>query len=198
MPQRVNGGQLLVIVGAIALLVSLALDWYEPGFDAWSVFEIVDLLLAAIAVAAIVGVVSVALPGLGLPLPPPSAPLVLGLAAFVIVAAALINQPPLVAERDPDTGAWVALAGAGLMALGALLSVARVSFEITVAPRERRAQRAEAFATEEPAYEDEPAYVEPEPPDEGYAVEPTEPTPTESLPTEEHPMLPEDDEGRRR
>ena len=193
MPQRFNGGLLVVVVGAVALLISLALDWYEPGFDAWSVFEIVDLLLAAIAIAAIVGVISVALPGLGLPLPPPSAPLVLGLIAFVLVAAALINQPPAVAERDPDTGAWVALAGAGLMALGALLGVARVSFEITVSPRERRAEQ---FAAEEPGYEEESGYVEPEPPDEGYAVEPTQPTPTESLPTEEHPTLPEDD-GRR-
>jgi hypothetical protein len=193
MPQRVNGGQLLVAVGAVALLVSLSLDWYQPGVDAWSVFEIVDLLLAAIAVAAIVGVISVALPGLGLPLPLPSVPLVLGLAAFILVAAALINQPPAVADRDPDTGAWIALAASGLMALGALLSVARVSLDITVAPRERRAERAEAFVDEEPAFEDEPGYGEPEPPDEGLAVEPT---PTESIPTEEHPTLPEDEERR--
>jgi hypothetical protein len=174
MPERVNGGHLLVVVGALALLVSLFLDWFEPGVTAWSVFELVDLLLAAIAVAALVGVVSAAAPGLGLPLLRSGTLLVLGLVAFILVAEALVNQPPAVAGRDPELGAWIALGGATLMTLGALLSVARVSLEITMAPRERRTERAAA----------EP------PPAEPLA---REPFPTESIPTEEHRVFPEDE-----
>ena len=45
MPERINGGQALVVVAAIGLIVSLFLDWYAPGVSAWTAFEIVDLLL---------------------------------------------------------------------------------------------------------------------------------------------------------
>src|SRR3954467_557744 len=53
MPERINGGQALVAIGAIVLLVSLFLSWYEPGLTAWTVFEVWDLVLAAICVAAL-------------------------------------------------------------------------------------------------------------------------------------------------
>ena len=48
MPERINGGQALVAVGAIVLIVSLFLSWYEPGRTAWTVFEVWDVVLAAI------------------------------------------------------------------------------------------------------------------------------------------------------
>ncbi len=35
MPERINGGQVLVVLGAIALIVSLFLHWYEPNRSAW-------------------------------------------------------------------------------------------------------------------------------------------------------------------
>jgi hypothetical protein len=197
MPERVNGGQFLVVVGALALLVSLFLDWFAPGVTAWTVFEIVDLVLAAIAILALVGAVAVALPGAGIPPFTASVPLALGLIAFVLVAAALIDPPPAARSADPEIGAWIALAGAALISIGALLSVARISLQIIFAPREAGRSRTEAragaaeapLASEETGYEEEP----PEPIDEELAVEPTEPVPTESVPTEEHRVFPEDE-----
>ena len=49
MPERINGGFALAAIGAVVLFVSLFLNWFEPGLDAWTVFEIEDLLLAALA-----------------------------------------------------------------------------------------------------------------------------------------------------
>lgn len=46
-------GPVLAAVAALLLLVSLFLDWYEPGFSAWTVFEFLDLLLAVLALASI-------------------------------------------------------------------------------------------------------------------------------------------------
>jgi hypothetical protein len=137
MPERVNGGNVLIAIGALALLVSLFLDWYQPGVSAWTVFEIVDLLLAVIAIAAVFGAFTRAVPRAGLPEPPRIVESVLALAALVLVVAALINPPPAAIDLDPDTGAWIALAGVVLMAIGALLGLARVSFVITLSPRER-------------------------------------------------------------
>jgi uncharacterized membrane protein HdeD (DUF308 family) len=56
MPERINGGQALVAIGAIALIVSLFLNWYEPGRSAWTVFEVWDIVLAAIGIAAIAAI----------------------------------------------------------------------------------------------------------------------------------------------
>jgi hypothetical protein len=56
MPERINGGQALVVLGAAALIVSLFLHWYEPGRSAWTVFEVWDLALAAIGIAALAAV----------------------------------------------------------------------------------------------------------------------------------------------
>ena len=41
-------------LGALLLLVSLFLDWYEPDVTAWEAFEVLDLLMAALALAALV------------------------------------------------------------------------------------------------------------------------------------------------
>src|SRR5947207_1940707 len=57
MPERIDGGQALVAIGAIALIVSLFLSWYEPGRSAWTVFEVWDIVLAAIGIAALASIV---------------------------------------------------------------------------------------------------------------------------------------------
>ena len=41
--ERFDAGTGLVAVGAVLLLVSLFIDWYDPGGDAWAVFESLDL-----------------------------------------------------------------------------------------------------------------------------------------------------------
>jgi hypothetical protein len=207
---RINGGQGLAVVGAVALIVSLSLDWFEPGNNAWKVFEIVDLLLAALAVAALVIAIGAALA--------PDGPLAAGssrwltaagAAALVLVAEALINHPPAAIGKESETGAWIALAGAGALTLGGVLSATRVALVITPRPREQAgesgAQSPAAAKSDEPeAYADtadedygdeyaETEYVDAEEAGDDYE----EPEPTSEVPTveEEAPPTREDERG---
>lgn len=131
-PRRVDAGAVVAAAGAVLLLVSLFLDWYgdrNEGYTAWTVFEVVDLLLAGIALVAI----STFLSRVEIEPRMPQAPLLLlGGAALVLTASQLIDEPPAVALSDFDlrTGAWLALAGSALLLAGAFMSVARVSFNV--------------------------------------------------------------------
>src|SRR3989442_15286551 len=147
MPERINGGQALVVVAAIVLIVSLFLDWFEPGVSAWTAFEIVDLLLAALAATALVIAIGGAIHPEGslAALAPRWLPAV-GIAAFAIVTAALINHPPAAIHRSAETGAWIALGAAGALMVGGILSAARVSLVITLRPREEETQWSDAAA----------------------------------------------------
>jgi hypothetical protein len=130
--RSIEAGMLLIGAGAILLFVSLFLEWYQPGIDAWEIFEVWDLVLAVLAVVALVAVASRL--GFG---PPRPASWLIGpsLAALVIVLYLLINPPPLTPDidGDPSTGLWLALAAAVLMTAGAVLSVARISVAINPA-----------------------------------------------------------------
>jgi hypothetical protein len=123
---------LLIGAGAILLFVSLFLEWYQPGIDAWEIFEVWDLVLALLAVTAFVAVAGRL--GFG---PPRPASWLIGpaAAALVIVLFNIINPPPLTPDidGDPSTGLWLAFAASVLMAAGALLSVARISVAFTPA-----------------------------------------------------------------
>ena len=130
--RSIEAGMLLIGAGALLLFVSLFLEWYQPGIDAWEIFEVWDLVLAVLAIVALVAVAS----RLGVGPPRPASWLVgPALAALVIVLYLLIDPPPLTPEidGDPSTGLWLALASAVLMAAGALLSVARISVAISPA-----------------------------------------------------------------
>jgi hypothetical protein len=205
MPMRINGGQALAVVGAVALIVSLSLDWFEPGNSAWRLFEIVDLLLAALAVAALVIAISAALAPAG-PLAAGSSNwlTMIGFAALVIVAAALINHPPGAIGRAAETGAWIALAAAGALTVGGILSATRVSLEITLRPRdgESGGRGAAAPSAADPAYATgeeyadeyaETEYVDAEEAGDDY----DEPEPTSEVPIaeEEAPPSREDERG---
>ena len=130
--RSIEAGMLLIGAGAILLFVSLFLEWYEPGIDAWEIFEVWDLVLALLAVTAFVAVAGRL--GFG---PPRPASWLIGpaAAALVIVLFNIINPPPLTPDidGDPGTGLWLAFAAAILMAAGALLSVARISVAFTPA-----------------------------------------------------------------
>ena len=131
-PRRIDAGAAVAAAGAVLLLVSLFLDWYgdqDEGYTAWTVFEVIDLLLAGVALIAISTFVSVA----EIERRMPRAPLlVVGGAALVLTASQLIDPPPAVALSDLhlQTGAWLALAGSALLLAGAFMSVARVSFNV--------------------------------------------------------------------
>ena len=119
-------GMLLIGVGAIVLVVSLFLDWFEPGLSAWTVFEVWDLVLAGLALLALAGVVSRLEFGARRP---DSWLLIPAIVAPVVVVVSLLNHPPAAqgADQDPLIGIWLALAGSLLMALGALVAIARIS-----------------------------------------------------------------------
>jgi hypothetical protein len=153
MPERINGGQALVVLGALVLVVSLFLHWYEPGRSAWTVFEVWDVVLAAIGIAAIAAVVPLRrdatrdahlVPLTWLP--------ALAGAALVIVLVALVNDPPAARDSGPEVGAWLALGAAIVLATGAVLSRARISLVITLrSPDQTRSPDRPAPAPTEPA-----------------------------------------------
>src|SRR5688500_7680167 len=131
-PRRVDAGAAVAALGALLLLVSLFLDWYgdeREGYSAWTLFELIDLVLAGIALITL----STFLSRSEIERRLPQAPLLLlGSAALVLTVSQLIDAPPMVAlsEFDPETGAWLALAGSALLLAGAFMSVARVSFSV--------------------------------------------------------------------
>jgi hypothetical protein len=150
MPRRIDLGRAVLIGGSALLLISLFTQWYDTGPTGWEVFESLDLVLAAIAVAGAVAAVrpDVVAPWAGWALPG---------AALVIVLVQILNAPPAAADGDPSTGAWLALAGAFLMAAGSALSLTAISVVVNVDKRDirrrvpavdRRAER-EAEAAED-------------------------------------------------
>jgi hypothetical protein len=143
MAQRVDLRALLVAAGAVLLAVSLFVDWFEPDLTAWASFELVDLVLAAIAVAALWSAASVFVPGRA---PPERLLPALAASALVLVAAQLLDPPPTADGESREPGAWLALGGALLIALGALLTAARVSLALTFERRPARPLRAQARA----------------------------------------------------
>lgn len=126
---RFEAGAVLVAVGAVVLLISLFFDWYEPGRSAWQVFEVWDLVLAALALTALW---SAAERVLSTHPPPQRWLLVPGIAALVIVLESLLNHPPAAIGSGPMVGIWLALGASMAMAIGAGMSIARVSVAIQI------------------------------------------------------------------
>src|SRR5687767_9192747 len=145
--QGIDGGRIVIALGALLLIVSLFLDWYGfgrgpdgDGFSAWTAFELVDLLLAVLALAAIAAAVEPFVRSA--PRLPERTGAIAGPVALLLVAVSLINSPPAAQGIDSDIeiGAWLGLAGAAIMCAGALLAFNRVSLVVT--PRERAAAQA--------------------------------------------------------
>jgi len=151
MARRIEAGPLVVALGAVLLLVSLFLDWFEPELTAWTAFEALDLLLAALAVAALLAALGLLAPGVATLDRRWLAPI--ALAALVVVASQIVNPPPGAGNGDIEPGGWLGLAGALLMSAGALLSFSRVRFAVTVEGRDprRRVQAVDARAAGRPA-----------------------------------------------
>ncbi|MFN2617528.1 MAG: hypothetical protein ABR581_10445 [Thermoleophilaceae bacterium] len=127
-------GSLVAGAGALLLAVSLFLHWYDD-LTAFSVFEVLDLVLLGLAIASLLA----AAEGVGLrPLGGASLggprSIVLGAVALVIVLSQAVNEPPAIVHTDegPELGLWLGLAGAALIVAGALLGTARVSLALDV------------------------------------------------------------------
>ena len=135
---NIDAGLVLSIVGALVLLVSLFLHWYEPGVSAWTVFEIIDLLLALSALVAFVSALQLMRPDLIPPARLPAAERLVvtaGTVALVLVASQLLNHPPAAQHEGVMYGAWLALGGAALMFAGGVATLALVSLRVTFYPR---------------------------------------------------------------
>jgi hypothetical protein len=137
--QRSDAGAVLLGLGALLLFISLFLHWYRPGASAWAVFEVWDLVLAGLALAAFLAAVG----RLGLArertehwMTVPSA------AAFVIVVSSLLNHPPAAAGEGPMIGIWLALFASILMLAGVATSMARISLVIERTERSHGARSA--------------------------------------------------------
>lgn len=134
MARRFDAGPIIVSAGALLLLASLFLDWYGP-VDAWDAFELADVLLAVLALAALVVAAGLLAPELAyvdrrwLP--------AVAVAATVIVIAELVS-PPAFIDADRETGVWLAFAAALVMLLGTALSLGRISLAVAVEGRDLR------------------------------------------------------------
>ncbi len=154
MTRRIEAGPVLVGIAALLLLVSVFLDWYEPNVTAWEAFEVLDLVLAALALAALVAAAGAIRPDATVVerhwLPAIAA------AVTIIVAAQILDPPPAV-DGDPETGAWLALGAALLMCVGTLLTLGRVSFALTVEGRDTRRRVSAVDARTDPTTSEGPA-----------------------------------------
>ena len=154
MPRRIDAGELLAALGGLLVLVSLFLDWFEPA-SGWEVFEALDLVLAVLALA----VLAAAASGFGADTPIGARALLpLGLALLFVVAVQLLEPPPGAPDDSPATGAWLALAGAALVAAGGILRTSSVSVTVNVGGRDTR-RRVPAVARRPAAAEPAPAAV---------------------------------------
>lgn len=129
-------GPLVASIGAVLLIVSLFLDWYEQ-ITAFTAFEFLDLLLVLLALATIASLAG----GLGLVRPAVSPAVSLAVAVFtvLVVLSQVVNHPPVAAgDGGPakDVGIWLAVAGSALMVAGALLGYARISLAVETRRRD--------------------------------------------------------------
>jgi hypothetical protein len=133
--RRFDIGPLIVAVGSLVLLVSLFMHWYG-GETAWGTFEVADVLLAALAIAALLASLGQIAEEIAV-IDRAWLPAIV-LASVVLVVAEILSPPPVVGGADPQEGAWVAFGATLVMLVGTVLSLGRVSFSFAIEGREPR------------------------------------------------------------
>jgi hypothetical protein len=160
-------------LGALVLLVSLFLTWFDGAsvLNAWEAFEITDLLLAVLAIAALAAAVGLITAEVDF-VDRRFVPWIVG-AVFVLVANQIIRPPVGSRTADLSTGAWLAFAAAVVMVLGAVLSLTKVSFAVAVEGRDRRRRvaavdhRPPPTETGAPVARSSTSLLHPDPPEAG-------------------------------
>jgi hypothetical protein len=140
--RRLELGPLVVALGALLLLVSLFLNWYDGEITAWDAFEVWDLVLAVLGVFTLVLAMGLVVPELAL-LESPALLFNAG-AITVIVASQIINQPPAAAGQGREIGCWLALAAAAIIVFGTLLTLSRLSIAVEGRDTRRRVSAVDA------------------------------------------------------
>src|SRR3954452_13700618 len=133
--RRFDIGPLIVALAALVLLVSLFLDWYGDQ-SAWDAFELADVVLAGLALAALVTAAGLITDTVAF-VDRRWLPALSGAAALIVIAQ-LLSPPPTVGGADPQEGAWLAFAAVLVMVAGTVVSMARVSFSVAIEGREPR------------------------------------------------------------
>ena len=173
MTRRFDIGPFVLALGALVLLVSLFLTWYDGQItvNAWDVFEITDVLLAALAIAALVAAIGLMTPRVDY-VDRRFVPWIVG-AAFVLVCDQLLSPPVVFDNADYGTGIWMAFGATIVMGIGAILSLTKVSFAVAVEGRDRR-QRVAAVdhrppptETGAPVARSSTSLLNPDPPEAG-------------------------------
>ena len=148
MTRRIEAGPVLVTLGAMLLLASLFLDWYEPGISAWEAFEVWDIVLLVLAVVCIVAGIGLAVPDFDV-VDRRWLPWTAGIVTLIAVSQ-ILDPPPAAAGQDPELGGILALVAALVMIAGGLLTFSRVGLAFTMEPRDPR-RRVEAVDARGPA-----------------------------------------------
>ena len=117
---RLRVGEILALIGALGVIFSFTLDWYqnaERSFDAFDTFgpAVVLLLLSAI-VALVLVVATVTERSTALPVAAAIWSTLFGFVAVIAAIVRLLERPQ--GATSLCAGAWVALAGALLILVG--------------------------------------------------------------------------------
>jgi hypothetical protein len=122
---RLRVGEAMVLVGAVCVIVALTLPWYENlegKLDAWDTFGLGVVLLMIAAAAALVLVLStVTERSTALPVAASVWSTLFGMVAVIAAVVRLLERPH--SAISLCAGAWVALAGAVLIAAGSWESI---------------------------------------------------------------------------
>jgi len=119
-------GELVGAVSGLGLLVVSFLPWYSAGGEdatAWQAFSVVDLVLAAAAVAGLsVAIVVIGRVSVSYPVAGSAVTALVGGIALVCVVFRLID-PPGSGDVSRDVGAWLGLLAAAGVTWGGYLGI---------------------------------------------------------------------------
>jgi Na+-transporting NADH:ubiquinone oxidoreductase subunit NqrE len=120
-----RAGELLALIGAVCIVLTLTLPWYENverKLDAWDTFGLAVVLLLLSAVVALVLVVATVTEGsTALPIAAAVWSTFFGLVAVIAALVRVLERPDH--ANTLCAGAWLALAGAVLIAAGSWESI---------------------------------------------------------------------------
>ena len=132
MNTRGNNAPLIAAGGGLLLFISLFLDWFDVLGSAWEFMDIVDVLLALLALTAVaIGAMLATGTAVNLPRTPGSIVTTAGIVAFTIVATFILEGD------EQKFGIFLGLIGAIAMIVGGT-QLARDG--APVAPRTRTAE----------------------------------------------------------
>jgi hypothetical protein len=119
-------GESVGAIGGLGLLVASFLPWYSAGGEsvtAWQAFSVVDLVMAAAAIAGLsVGLVVLTRLSVSYPIAGSAVSALLGLVALVLIVYRLID-PPGSGDVTRDVGAWIGLVSAATVSFGGYLGM---------------------------------------------------------------------------